>query len=250
MDVLTWFDLPTACKVDVPITKTALKQQDGITSGEAKLLDGPAVQSIRLLGVLSKARANIEEVQTAEQSFVEIYLIRIQLVEASYAKMCKPIARLLHKLIPHHSIIIAQTDSGTLSHLSLANKHIHKGDSRQRVLQDEITSEEINADVPLGFREALAFAQADKTNLQTLYRYYGNVLHNYNLVAVTEEFKLRPYIQTREMVLAKEEIQAYESRISQLQKALNKAQMREKVQLNTEIHELKEKIQKHKDQLK
>jgi len=249
MDVIAWFALPSACRVDVPMKKISLKQLEGITGSEAKLLDGTAVQSIRIVGVVSKAQANVEPVQTDDRSFVEIDFIQVLLDGPGYAKLYRPIAGLLHKLIPHHSVVITQSNEEPLAHLSLATKLINRNDKRLRVVQEHVVSDAMTASVPEAVRQALAFSKADKTNLEHCYRYYLNVLQSYNLVALTEQFKVRPYVQTQAMILAREEIQQYESQINQLKKELKQAQMREKVQLNTEIHALRQRINTLKDQL-
>ena len=249
MDLISWFALPSACNVDVPITKTSLKQQEGISSSEAKLLDGTAVQSIRLVGLISKERANIEQVQTDELSYLEIYFIQVLLDDPGYGKLHRPIAGLLHKLIPHHCVVLTQSHKESTAHLSLATKQLNKNDKRLRVVQEHVLSDAMTASVPEAVRQALAFSKADKTNLEHCYRYYLNVLQSYNLVALTEQFKVRPYVQTQTMILAREEIQQYESQINQLKKELKQAQMREKVQLNAEIHALRQRINTLKDQL-
>lgn len=249
INVFNWFELPASCLVDSPITKSSLKQQEQITASETKLLDGSAIQSMRVVGVLSTGQANIDSVQTDEKSFVEIYFILVKLEDAAYQKIHEPIARLLHKLIPHHCVIITQDMQGEQNRVSLATKLINKNDNRLRVLQELMNSNPINRNSPEAFFQALAFSKVDKTNLETAYQYYVNVLHNYNLIDLTTEFEVRPYYRTTEMVIAREEIRGYESEIEQLKAELKHASMRDKVDLNTKIYHLNNLIKETKHKL-
>lgn len=249
ISVFNWFELPVSCLVDSPITKASLKQQEHITAPETKLLEGPAIQSMRVVGVLSTGRANLDSVQTDEKSFVEIYFILIKLEDAAYQKTHEPIARLLHKLIPHHCVIITQDVQAEQSRVSLVPKLINKNDSRLRVLQELIVSNPVDRNSPEAFFQALAFSKVDKTNLETAYDYYVNVLYSYNLIDITTKFDVRPYYRTTEMVMAREEIRGYESVIEQLKGELKQANMREIVDLNTQIHHLNNQIKETKRKL-
>lgn len=81
------FKLPNNCTLNIPITKVSLKEQDGITISEAKLLDGSDVQSIRIFGIVSKGNANIPETVDVYQSFVEVYFIVVSLRTDIYEKI-------------------------------------------------------------------------------------------------------------------------------------------------------------------
>ena len=81
------FKLPYNCTFNIPITKVSLKEQDGITISEAKILDGSGVQSIRVFGIVSKGNANIPESIDGSQSFVEVYFIVVSLRTDVYEKI-------------------------------------------------------------------------------------------------------------------------------------------------------------------
>ncbi len=138
------FKLPESCTLNIPITKVSLKEQDGITISESKLLDGSDVQSIRIFGVVSKGNANIPEWLDSTQSFVEVYFISVSLRSEVYEKNYKPVVRLIHKLIPHHCVVISQSDDELVSHISLSTKNINKNDNRLRVISDELFSVSID----------------------------------------------------------------------------------------------------------
>ncbi len=236
------FKLPDNCILNIPITKVSLKEQDGITISEAKLLDGSDVQSIRIFGIVSKGNANIPESVDDSQSFVEVYFITVSLRTDIYEKNYKPVARLIHKLIPHHCLVIMQSEDELLSHISLATKTINKNDQRLRVISGELFSV-IISETQTDFLEALSFANANTINLKSFYEYYLQVIKNYNLIDLTKEFKIRTYEMTEELLIINEAVENYQTEIHDHQKQLKSVtQMSEKVRINSEIHDLKQKI--------
>lgn len=236
------FKLPDNCTLNIPITKVSLKEQDGITISEAKLLDRSDVQSIRIFGIVSKGNANIRESIDDSQSFVEVYFIVVNLRTDIYEKNYKPVARLIHKLIPHHCLVIMQSEDELFSNISLSTKTINKNDHKFRVISDELFSVLIN-DEQTDFIEALSFANANTINLKSFYEYYFQVIKNYNLIDLTKEFKIRTYEMTEELLIINESVENYQSEINLQQKQLKSVtQMSEKVRINSEIHDLKQKI--------
>lgn len=250
MNVLQLFNLPDSCVVNLPITKVSLKSQDNITTSEVKLLDGSNIQSIRLIGSVNTANANIASVLSKEQSFVEVYFIQVILQNEVYSKQYKAIAKLLHKLIPHHCVVITSSDHNEYQHISLAKKDISKSNSNLRVITEELFSEQIT----LGnqeFLKALSFDSAAKIDLKGFYTYYAQVIKNYNLVDLTQEFKIRSYEVTDEMLKVSEQIIKHEQLIENYKNQLKlETQMNQKVRINSDIHALKMEIQELQNKIK
>ena len=93
------------------------------------------------------------------------------------------------------------------------------------------------------FLEALSFANANNINLKSFYGYYLQVIKNYNLIDLTKEFKIRTYEMTEELLIINESVENYQTEINIQQKQLKSVtQMSEKVRINSEIHDLKQKI--------
>ncbi|SMP18024.1 DUF4391 domain-containing protein [Chryseobacterium profundimaris] len=236
------FKLPENCSLNIPITKVSLKNQDGITISESKLLDGSNVQSIRIFGVVSKGNANIPEWLDATQSFVEVYFISVNLRGEVYEKNYKSVARLIHKLIPHHCVVISQSDDELVSHISLSTKNINKNDNRLRVISDELFSI-VLSESQQEFLNALSFSRANTLNLKSFYDYYLQIIKNYNLIDLTKQFKIRNYERTEELLTINESVENYQTEINTHLKQLKSiTQMSEKVRINSEIHDLKQKI--------
>ena len=250
MDWIKIVDLPKDCNVSIPITKISLKQHDQIILSESRLLDGADIQSIRLIGAVTQRSANIEPLANKQESYLEVYFIVVQIAAEAYQKTYKPISRLLHKLIPHHCIIITQTDNGKKHHISLHTKLIHQQRADMRVLNKEIITSTITKDTPTEFFQQLAFNAAQRTNLKAFYNHYIQVMQNYLLAEVTQAFKMHSVADTEEKMKLFEQYYAYETAIGAKTKELHTAtQMSEKVACNTEIHNLKQNLKQIKDKL-
>lgn len=129
-------------------------------------------------------------------------------------------------------------------------KNINRNDQRLRVISDELFSVLIN-ETQTDFLEALSFANANTTNLKLFYEYYLQVIKNYNLIDLTKEFKIRTYEMTEELLTINESVENYLSEIKIQQKQLKSVtQMSEKVRINSEIHDLKQKINELQAQIK
>lgn len=248
-DLLNEFQFPAQVRLDIPITKISLKEIESCTLSDRKLLDGSEIQSIRIRAVLKQETANIAFHKTADESYVEVYVIEVIIQTDVYNKTFKNINRLLHKLIPHHCIIITKSDDTTLYNLGFAIKTISKNSTSLRVIQKELFSDSINFE-SIDFINHLAYTNANKYDLKAFYNYYIQVIQNYNLMPLMQDFKLRNYEVTDQMIAVQEEIQAYEVKINSAVKELNSTtQMSEKVRINSDIHALKQSIQELKYKL-
>lgn len=250
MDWIELLDLPKGCKVNLPITKVSLKQRDQITLNERSLLDGADIQSIRLFGVVKKSNANIESIEDDKESYLEIFFIVVQLTNEAYQKTYKPISRLLHKLIPHHCIINTQSDNKENQHISLYTKLINQQRKDMRVLNKEVITPNILPQIHAEFLKHLSFSSAQRNNLREFYHYYLQVVQTYLLAEVTQEFKLRPYADTQNLMLLYDQYYEYEEAINAKTKELRAVtQMSERVAINTEIHTLNQNLKQIKDKL-
>lgn len=244
------FDLPRSCTTDMTITKVSLKKHDQIILSESNLLEGADIQSIKLIGAVTKRSANIETFVNKQESYLEVYFIVVQIATDAYQKTYKAISRLLHKLIPHHCIVITQTDNGEKIHISLHTKLINQQRADMRVLDKEIITSTITKDTPIEFFQQLTFNAAQRTNLKAFYNHYIQVMQNYLLAEVTQEFRMHSVAETEEKMKLYEKYYEYETAINTITNELRSAtQMSEKVACNIEIHSLKQNLKQIKDKL-
>lgn len=250
MDWRHIFDLPKSCTLDMAITKVSLKSHHQIILSESRLLDGADIQSIRLIGAVTQRSANIEPFVNNQESYLEVYFIVVQIATDAYQKTYKAISRLLHKLIPHHCIIITQADNAEKHHISLHTKLIHQQRADMRVLHKEIITTNITKDTPIEFFQQLAFNAAQRTNLKAFYNHYIQVMQNYLLAEVTQDFRMHSVAETEEKMKLYDQYYEYETAINTKTKELSSAtQMSEKVAINTDIYSLKQNLNQIKKEL-
>jgi len=244
------FDWPGFTGEIQTIPKQAFLIQDRITSAEKKILQGKEVQSISLLHALKRSNSNVPEYENDVESYREIFFIQIVILESVYEKYYKPVSRLVHKLLPHHCLIITRADDHSCQHISLYTKTIHPHQPDVRVLGEKTMTEGcIDSSSPLW--EVLSFAETDNLDLRNLYSYYQRAIQNYNLISLTGSFRLRCEEQTGELLLLQSNIREAESRIRSLRTQLKKeTQMRERVRINTEIYHWKTQTEEWKKMMK
>lgn len=248
-DVFQYFNLPVQVQIDIPITKISLKNNENCTLSDRKLLDGSDVQSIRLKALIKQETANIPSYYTENEMYVEVYFIEVIIQTLVYKKIYKSIIHLLNKLIPHHCIIITKNEEFSEINIGLASKIISKNSDSLRVIQRENYSNNLSFENEL-FNEAIRYHNANKYDLKAFYQYYTQVLQNYNLLDVTQDFKLRTYEITERMLKVQDRIDQYETQINKSVKELKSTtQMSEKVRINSDIHGLKQKVQELKNTL-
>lgn len=250
MDWIEILSLPKSCAINMTITKVSLKQRDQITLSESRLLDGADIQSIKIIGAVNKRTANIETVESDEESYLEIYFVLVKIAAEAYNQTYKPITRLLHKHIPHHCIIITQADDKKSNHISLYTKLINQQRRDMRVLTKEVITRNIEPTAHSEFIKHLSFASAQRLNLKAFYEHYIQVVQSHLVAQVTNEFKLRSYTEAEAMMKLYEQYEEYETEINARQRELKSAtQMRDRVAINTDIYELKQNIQQIIDKL-
>ena len=250
MDWRHIFDLPKSCTLDMAITKVSLKSHHQIILSESRLLDGADIQTIRLIGAVTQRSANIEPFVNNQESYLEVYFIVVKIATDAYQKTYKAISRLLHKLIPHHCIVITQSDNGDKNHISLHTKLIHQQRADMRVLHKEIITPTITKDTPTEFFKQLAFNAAQRNNLKAFYNHYIQVMQNYLLAEVTQDFRMHSVAETEEKMKLYDQYYEYETAINTKTKELSSAtQMSEKVAINTDIYSLKQNLNQIKKKL-
>src|SRR5690606_20862678 len=127
------------------------------------------VRSIHIFGIVSLEKGNVAPYEDQEVSYIEIYFIRVLLSETDFAKTAEPVAQLLHKLIPHHCVVLLQPEEDATIAISLAQKRISKNSPDLRVIEKMYFAPNILA--PPEFMEQCAFAASEKLNQKMYYEY-------------------------------------------------------------------------------
>lgn len=244
-------NFPSGVLVKATIKKVELKKQRDLTTSELKLIDSADVKQIQLIASINQPMANIEPYQDELEDYSQLYFIRVLLGTDKYAVLYKSIGKLIHQLLPHHCVVITQSDDYKISHLSLATKRYHKQLVEQRVIEEVYSSKSIDSESSKVFLDALAYSQVPKQNLKIFYTYYIQALKNYALADLTGDYVQRPDYVTDEYMQIAQQIKVAEEQIENYSNTLKTVtQMSEKVALNTDIHALKQEIQQLKEKIK
>ncbi len=79
------------------------------------------------------------------------------------------------------------------------------------------------------FLKVLSFSTSNTLNLKLFYEYYLQIIKNYNLIDLTNEFKIRNYERTEELLIISESVENYQTEINTHLKQLKSVtQMSEK----------------------
>lgn len=244
---MNWMDafcFPEECRAAINLPKSQLLQQPDVTVSEARLLRGTEIRSIVNFANISRTQGNVASFENEQISFEGIAFIQITIADEAFQKMAEPAARLIHKLIPHHCVVVMQSESGNKNRMSLAKKRISKNSPDLRVVENEYFTENIDI-AETEFLKSLNFAKSDKLNQKMYYDYLIQCLHALQNISLTGSFKLRPLYVSENLIQIQKEIKRKEAEIEQQKKLLNKdTQMAERVAVNTEIHRLKKEIEK------
>lgn len=224
------------------IPKRAFLLRDRITAAEKKLLQGSEIQSIKLLHSVKKSNSNISEYESESESYLEVLFIELIIAKDHYDQYYNPASRLIHKLLPHHCLVISRAEDDSSRHISLYTKSIHPTSPELRVLKEE-TFSDVLEDHTSALLDVLSFPKADKLDLKYFYGYYRRVIQNYNLIPLTDSFRIRDRDQTHKLLSLRSNINQAESNVRSLVSQLKKeTQMRERVRINTEIYQWRTRI--------
>jgi len=209
------------------IPKKELLENLNLNSTQKKLLK--EIEKINLLYLLNKGTTTIPPFVDEIYDYSSILVLEVFLNSDKHIKQLSSILQ----LIPQNLIIFFIFEDKIS--LSLALKRINKNDPTKMVIEKEyiITFEDNN------FLEKLDFNKTPKTNLFMFYKYYIDLAISYEL----SKYSIN---EANESIL--EKVKEIENKINSLKKELKTAvNLNEKVEINIEIHKLKEELNKLRD---
>lgn len=249
---MTWnsfFNLPNDCLLSLPITKKSLMEQPDIIASEVRLLQGTDVQNISIIGRVSQQMGNVSPYIDDEVAFHEILFIKATLHADAFDKIAEKLSHMLHKLIPHHCVIILQSSDANKNSLSLATKRIARNNANLRVIE-QLYHSGLITDQQSDFLSSLSFDNSNKINQKEYYNYLASCFDALQLAEITNKFALRPIEVTKQMLQLQQSILAKEEEIEKCIKQLTSdTQMAERVRINTEINRLKNNVVQIKEEL-
>jgi hypothetical protein len=212
--------------LDKRIPKKELLENLNLNSSQKKYLK--EIEKISILFLLNKDTINILPFIDEIYDYSSILVLEVTLKSDKHLKQLSSILQ----LIPQNLMIFFIYDDKIT--LSLASKRINKNDPTKMVIEKEyiFTFDNSNDLAKLDFSKAI------KTNLFVFYRYYIDLI-------VSFELKKHSINDVDENIL--EKIKEIENKINLLKKELKQAvNINEKVEINMEIHRLKEELNRLK----
>ncbi|HTO17273.1 MAG TPA: DUF4391 domain-containing protein [Edaphocola sp.] len=248
----SFFQLPHQTLVQSRLTKAFFKRNFELLPSERKLLeDAMLVKEMEIYATLKPSNCNVPAFVCSTENYEEIVFLLVKTANEDFEKNAKKIGDFIQKHIPYHLVIGMYAENNFLLHLAF--KNINQKDQNKRTIlqikQSKVFS--INAqENQAELLEALSFKNLDKTNLKTLYTSYTTAIDNWTVAAMTGSFIPRPYERSVEAVMVMEEIENYQKEISNLQSQIKETtQMNLRIELNTTVHHLKNKIDSLKKSL-
>lgn len=249
---MTWnsfFNLPHNCLLSLPLTKKSLMEQPDILASDIRLLQGTDVQSIFIVGRISQQMGNVAPYVDEEVAYHEILYIKATLHDNAFDIVAEKLSLMLHKLIPHHCVIILQSSDENKNSLSLATKRIARNNANLRVIE-QLYHSGLITDQQSDFLSSLSFDNSNKINQKEYYNYLASCFDALQLAEITNKFALRPIEVTKQMLQLQQSILAKEEEIEKCIKQLTRdTQMAERVRINTEINRLKNNVVQIKEEL-
>jgi hypothetical protein len=225
MMIEKYLDFPVKI-LDKRIPKKELLENLNLNSSQKKYLK--EIEKINILYLLNKDTVNISPFIDEIYDYSSILVLEVTLKSDKHLKQLSSILQ----LIPQNLMIFFIYDDKIT--LSLASKRINKNNPTKMVIEKEyiFTFDNSNDLAKLDFSKAI------KTNLFVFYRYYIDLI-------VSFELKKHSINDADENIL--EKIKEIENKINLLRKELKQTvNLNEKVEINMEIHRLKEELNRLK----
>lgn len=249
MNWIEIFNFPKVCNVEMNMPKKQFLLQPDITLSESRLLRGTGVRSILNFANVSSAQGNVPTVENEKVSFQGIMFIQVTIEENTFQKMAEPVSQLIHKLIPHHCVVVVQSESGDKNALSLAKKRISKNSPDLRVVEKSYFVTDFKEN-DTEFLKSLTFEKSEKLNQKLYYEYLIRSVIAFENVELTNTYYIRSFETSEALLKLKKEIAATENELATLRKKLTKdTQMAEKVEINTKAHQLMQKIKNLREEV-
>ncbi len=243
--------LPARCRVEKKLTKAFFLKHYALSTSEKKFL-AEKIESMRWLGMITPANANIKSVKTDQYdySLINVFLVSLHAKEVEVDG--KKAIELLQKYLPDQALVIAETEFDFM--VGSCDKRINQADKNKRTIERyQITapiSKLYKKEIHDSFFERLSFEQLDTTTLESTYKSYINAIVELNSAEITGSFRKRPALRTQEDLRLLERIEEKEYEIAQLRSEIKKeTQLNGQVNLNVTIQDIKKEIEDIKKEL-
>lgn len=239
--------LPIGSRVDQRVPKKMLVDSGAPTSADKRLIND-VIEEIQWLAALKHSTVGVAEYRDAEREYLEIAVLTMTVRHAaqesgSFTKKQPNLARLtelIHRAVPYPMLLLITAPQGAF--LSLAHKRWAQNEAEKVVLDGDVTTVALTADLTAEhpFAQALALALQPQTNLLALYQGWMNCLTAWQVSQYVGTFttnKSPAHATARRVAIQR--CRELDARISSLQSAAKKEkQIARQVSTNLEIQAL------------
>lgn len=240
--------------VNKRIPKAFFKRNFDLTLSERKLLDDPnIILQIYWMASIRPEQSNIPSFINETETFEEVQIITVQIVEKNFEKWATKVIELIQKYLPYHLVLFVYSEMEFILHCAL--KKINQNDSSRRTIEKVFVTEKINPASPVGvqqlFLNSLGFYNLNKSDLKEFYDSYCIAITGLRTSNITGEYEVRPLDRSKNDVTQLDEIRKLELEIMALQNQVKKeTQLNVQVQINSEVQYRRKKIETLKNILK
>ncbi|MBI2567787.1 MAG: DUF4391 domain-containing protein [Candidatus Schekmanbacteria bacterium] len=166
-ELLSALDLPAAARVDRRVPKTLLLEHGAPTAADKRRI-GQGIERLTWVATLKPGTVGIAVYRDAAREVLEIAVLHLTL--RPVAKLAR-LVELVHRAVPYP--VVAVTEQGETTHLSLAHKRWSQGEAGKTVLDDALVAvawrEDAETPHDRMFRAALALGRQPQATLQAVY---------------------------------------------------------------------------------
>ena len=238
-DLISALALPAGCRVDQRVPKKMLIDNGAPTAADKRLLN-EAIEEIQWLAALKPNTVGVPAYTDAEREYLEVAVLSIAVRDAQAASAAaKPVnttrlAELVHRAVPYPVLLLLTTPQGLF--LSLAHKRWAQNEAGKVVLDGDVHSIEIAADLTPAhaFTQALALSRQPNATLLMLYQGWLDCLTALQVARYTGSFNTAddPALAAQRRA-ALQECQRLEQEAARLRtQAAKEKQMARQVDLN------------------
>jgi anion-transporting ArsA/GET3 family ATPase len=237
--------------VEKRLTKAFFQKHYALSTSEKKFLSNK-IESMKWLGMITPANANINSVKTDHYDYSLINIFVISLHAKEVEADGKKAIELLQKYLPDQALVIAETEFDFM--IGSCDKRINQADKNKRTIEScQITSplsKLYKKEVHNSFFERMSFEQLDTSTLESTYKSYINAIVQLNAAKITGTYRKRPAQRSQEDMKLLEKIENRENDIAQLRSQIKKeSQLNAQVKINVAIQEIKKELEDIKKEL-
>jgi len=247
-DFLEHLDIPRSCRLDKPVFKKLFLDNGVLDATDKKCLKDDILR-VRWLYTLKPSTINIAAYGDDIREYPEVAVLHVELSNSSRAAR---IAHFINRSIPYPLVLLftAEIDGHTSMSISLADKRINQADKEKWVLEDSVNTGWLTfSDLSASESEFMNSLKLTALPFTDFWRFYQALMERViaiNCANHSGEFKLDVHgtsVQITGRLEKLRELEKLEVKKTEITNKLkNEKQIGKKVELNTQVKKLSDRI--------